>query len=152
MNLGNVGSVCANKECEMYEQEEGAHLISYGRSREGVQRYQCRHCLKVFNANKGTLFYRRKVSEEEIVSCLVLLAKGTSLSAIREAKGYKPETLLSWVKEAASHSEAITQVLMEEYEVGACQIDGLWSYVQHKGTKKRMKKRRNEEAAGARRF
>ncbi len=134
--LVKVGNFCPNEACGSYGKVKGSKIIKYGLSRAGRQRYQCKTCKKVFNANKGTIFYRRQKSSEEILECLALFAKGTSISALSEVKGYKTDTISSWLEEAARHSQIISQVLMKDYQVTASQVDGLWTYVRHKGSKK----------------
>jgi len=135
-----VGSFCPNQGCDSYGEIDSENIIKYGMSKQGRQRYRCKTCKKVFNENQGTLFYRRRKPASEILETLSLLSKGTSPAAICEAKGYKQETIMSWLKEAAEHTEAVSQVLLEDYQVSASQIDGLWSFVKHKGSKKGMKK------------
>jgi transposase-like protein len=147
--LGSVGDFCPHEGCENYGKVERNSIIKYGLSRAGRQRYQCKTCKKVFNENKGTLFYRRQVSSKEIIECLALLAKGTSMSALSEVKGYKADTIASWLSEAASHSEAVGQLLMKDYEVSRSQIDGLWSYVGHKGSKKGAVRQLRQVRSGA---
>ncbi len=57
------------------------------------------------------------------------------MNAIKISKGYKHETIGSWLAEAALHAQEVEVVLVQEYKVGASEIDGLWSFVQHKGKK-----------------
>jgi len=146
--LGEVGDFCPHEECDAYGKKGSGTIILYGQSKQGVQRYYCKVCKRAFNANYGTLFYRRRKSETEIIEVLSLLAKGTSISAITETKGYKSETIDSWLKEAALHAKQVTDILLTDYELEASQIDGLWSYVGHKAAKKGSKKRKPKEASG----
>ena len=85
---------------------------------------------------KGTLFYRRRTSADEIVEVLALLAEGERISSLVRVKGHKEETILEWLQEAAEHAEAVTAVLMADYQLTRGQIDGLWGYVGNKGEKK----------------
>ena len=147
--LGEVGSFCPHETCRAYGEVGAGNIIAYGKSRQGVQRYFCKSCERAFNANYGTLFYRRRKSAAEIIETLALLAKGTSLSAVVAAKGYKEETVQSWLEEAATHAEAVSTALLRDYDVSAAQIDGLWSFVAHKGSKKGAKKVQLREPSGA---
>jgi len=135
-----VGSYCPNTSCELYGKVGKDNVHKYGRSRQGLQRYLCNDCEKTFNENHGTLFYRKRKSPKEIIEVLVLLANGSNVSAIVEAKGYKAETIESWLIEAAEHGEEINAILLEGYNLGPSQIDGMWSFVKHKGSKKGSKK------------
>ena len=64
-----------------------------------------------------------------------MLAEGMRVSSIRRVKGFKEDTVLSWLREAAEHAEPVEAVLMDRYQVSQAQIDGLWAYVGHKGQK-----------------
>lgn len=147
--LGNVGSFCPHEGCTAYGEVGAGNVILYGKSKQGMQRFFCKSCERAFNANYGTLFYRRRKSASEIIETLALLAKGTSISAIVAAKGYKEETVQSWLEEAAAHAEEVSAALLKGYNVSAAQIDGLWSFVAHKGSKKGTKKAQLREHSGA---
>ena len=147
--LGEVGSFCPHEACVAYGEVGTGNVIQYGKSKQGVQRYYCKSCERAFNANYGTLFYRRRKSASEIIEVLALLAKGTSLSAVVAAKGYKEETIQSWLEEAAAHAEEVSTALLKGYNVSAAQVDSLWSFVAHKGSKKGTKKAQLRERSGA---
>jgi len=146
--LVEVGSFCGNKECEEYGEVGKGNIIKYGLSKQGRQRYRCKRCKKAFNENQGTIFYRRRKAEKEILETLSLLSKGTSPSAIVESKGYKQETIQSWLDGAAKHVEQVSAALLQDYQVSEAQVDGLWSFVKHKGSKKNMKKAKKQEPSG----
>ena len=146
--LGEVGSFCPHEACIAHGEVGAGNIILYGKSKQGIQRYCCKSCERAFSANYGTLFYRRRKSASEIIGTLALLAKGTSISAIVAAKGYKEETVQSWLEEAAAHAEEVSTALLKDYEVSAVQIDGLWSFVAHKGSKKGAKKAQPRERSG----
>jgi transposase-like protein len=130
-----VGEFCPNEACEVYGPVEGSCIVRYGKTAAGVQRYQCRICGRSFTATKGTLFYRKQTARKEIVETLALLAEGTRISSISRVKGIKEDTILGWLREAAAHAAQIEAVLMEQYQVGQAQIDGMWAYVGFKGQK-----------------
>jgi transposase-like protein len=96
----------------------------------------CKSCGRTFTETKGTLFYRRRVGESEIMETLALLADGVRISSISRAKGYKEDTILAWLREAARHAEQIEEILLSDYKLDRGQLDALWSYVGNKGEKK----------------
>ena len=51
-------------------------------------------------------------------------------------KGFKEDTILAWLREAAQHVEAVEDVLLAEFQVERGQLDALWAYVGNKGEKK----------------
>jgi hypothetical protein len=80
------------------------------------------------------MFYNRKTEEKDILECLALLAEGVRISSISRSKGFKEDTILSFLREAAHHAEQVEAILLNEYEISQVQIDGLWTYVGHKKT------------------
>ena len=147
--LTAAGAFCPNKECPLYASVEEGDLIKYGRSRRGVQRYHCKSCESTFTATRGTLFYRKRTPLKDILETLALLAEGVRISSLSRAKGFKEDTILRWLREAASHSQALEEVLMADYEVSKAQVDGLWTYVGNKGKKGATKNRaRISESSG----
>ena len=130
--LASVGDFCPNPDCEYYGDIEAKMIIRYGKIREGRQRYQCKSCKKTFNDRKGTMFYKRKTEEKDILECLALVAEGTRLSRISRAKSIKEDTFLSFLRKAAHPAKEVEAILLNDYEISQVQIDGLWTYVGHK--------------------
>ena len=106
----------------------------------GVQRYQCKTCQATFTATKGTLLFRKRTPEHEILETLALLAEGSRISSLSRAKGFKEDTILAWLRQAAQHADAVEEVLMKDFRVKRGQLDALWAYVQNKGEKKATQK------------
>src|SRR2546423_7831189 len=127
--LTSIGTFCPNMTCEHYGQLWQDNIIKFGRTRRGVQRYRCKSCLATFAATRGTLFYRRRTPAKDILETLALLAEGVRISSLARAKGFKADTILEWLREAARHAEAVEEVLLTNYRVSKAQIDGLWAYV-----------------------
>jgi len=132
VQLASVGEFCPNPDCECYGDVESKSIIRYGKTKKGRQRYQCKSCQKTFSERKGTMFYNRKTDEKDILECLALLAEGTRVSSLSRAKGFKEDTILSFLREAADHAEQIEAILLNDYQISQVQIDGLWTYVGHK--------------------
>ena len=133
-----VGAFCPNSECADYGQvqtDQQANIIRFGVTKAGHQRYQCKSCGRTFTATKGTLFYRRRASENEILKALAQLAEGSRISSVSCTTNHKEDTILAWLREAAKQVEAIEAVLLADYHVSRGQLDGLWAYVGNKGEK-----------------
>ena len=73
---------------------------------------------------------------QEILEVLALLAEGSRISSLTRVKGYKEDTILSWMREASQHSAKIDEILLKDFRVKRGQLDGLWAYVRNKGEKK----------------
>jgi transposase-like protein len=149
MQLAEVGQFCPNETCDFYQNLEDAQIIQYGKTSRGTQRYQCKHCGRTFVATKGTLFYGKHTPHKDILETLAMLAEGMRISSISRVKGFKEDTILGWLREAAHHAEQVEAILMSQYEVSRAQIDGLWAYVGHKGQKGDTPKTRSGARSGA---
>jgi transposase-like protein len=133
------GEFCPNEVCLDYGKRQSGqvqNLEKYGKTRKGVQRYRCQTCGKTFTATTGTIFFRKRTAEHEILETLALLAEGSRISSLSRAKGFKEDTILAWLREAAQQAEQIEAVLLKEFKVKRGQLDALWAYVGNKGEKK----------------
>jgi len=147
--LVKVGAFCPYEDCEDHGKTGTGNVRKYGKTDGGVQRYQCKRCGRTFTATRGTMFYRRRVEAHEIIDVLAMLAEGMRISSVTRVKGFKEDTILDWLREAARHAEAIEAVLLRDYRIGPAQIDALWAYVGHKGEKGGIPKARHAARSGA---
>ena len=137
--FAKAGDFCQEKRCPDYGKltgKERSHIIKFGTTKAGRQRYKCKSCQGTFTETKGTIFYRRRTAEGEIIDTLALIAEGNRISSLVRSKGHKEDTIIDWIREAGQHSEAVEEVLLANYQLTRGQIDGLWSFVGHKGEKK----------------
>ena len=137
--LAKPGDFCPNEGCRDYEKLQSAsqhNIIKAGKTKAGIQRYECTTCHHTFTATKGTLFYGKRTSAETILETLAFLAEGNRISSLSRVKGIKADTILSWLREAARHTEAVNDVLLKDFKVKRGQLDGLWLFIQNKGQKK----------------
>ena len=147
-----VGDFCPNTACADYgkKQGQGQHnIIKFGQTKAGRQRYKCKTCVQTFTETKGTMFYRRRTPDEEIIETLAFIAEGNRVSSLTRVKGHKEDTILDWLEEAAEHAEAIEAELLAKYRLQRGQLDGLWAYVGHKGAKKSIQRPRKKGSSGA---
>jgi len=137
--LAKPGDFCPNQECPDYEKLQSTsqhNIIKAGKTKAGVQRYECTTCHRTFTATKGTLFYGKRTSAETILETLAFLAEGNRISGLSRVKGIKEDTILSWLREAARHTDAVNEVLLKDFKIRRGQLDGLWLFIQNKGQKK----------------
>jgi transposase-like protein len=137
------GDFCPNEACSDYRKlQDGQqqNIKKIGKTPKGVQRYQCKTCHQTFTETTGTIFYRKRTPEQEILETLALLAEGSRISSLSRAKGHKEDTILAWLREAAQHAAQLEEVLMADFRVKRGQLDALWSYVGNKGEKRAIPK------------
>ena len=133
------GDFCPKGDCADYgklQDTQQKSIIRAGRTKTGMQRYKCLTCRRYFTETTGTIFYRKRTPQHEILEVLALLAEGNRISSLTRVKGYKEDTILSWLREASQHSAKIDEVLLKDFRVKRGQLDGLWAYVRNKGEKK----------------
>ena len=134
------GDFCPNEACPDYgrlqDSQTHRNIRKYGKTRAGVQRYQCRTCNRTFTETIGTIFYRKRTPEHEILETLALIGEGSRMSSLARVKGHKEDTIAAWLRAAAEHVEEIEERLMADYRLERGQLDALWAYVGNKGEKK----------------
>jgi transposase-like protein len=147
--LAEVGEFCPNADCKLYGEIAKAEIIRFGQTAKGTRRYRCKGCGQTFVETTGTLFYGKHTPHKEILETLALLAEGVRLASLTRTKGFKEDTILSWLREAAQHAAQVEALLMQNYQVTHAQIDALWTYVGHKGQKGAMPKAPKRVPSGA---
>src|SRR5579859_4653445 len=116
---------CPNPDCPQ------PHVVRNG-SHRGRQRYHCRNCKTYFGETQGTPMYNLKTPAAEVAQALLVVMRRGSLRAAEEITGHKYETISVWLKRAAAHAEALTQVLASDLHLNQVEIDEFWSFVQKK--------------------
>jgi len=74
------GDLCPNEACPDYgklQSGQQQNLEKFGRTRKGVQRFRCQTCGRTFTETTGTIFYRKRTPEHDILETLALLAEGS---------------------------------------------------------------------------
>jgi transposase-like protein len=135
LQLATIGTFCMNGACKDYQKILPENVVKYGQTEKSVQRYRCKTCKKTFTATKGTMFYRLRHSEEEVVECMAMVGDRNSLAAIHRIKGIKEETVTSWLEKAESQVKQIEEHFVVPHKLSRIQADALWSFVGHKGEK-----------------
>ncbi len=132
--IAAIGTFCLNEACEDYNKVDHENMIKSGKTDKGVQRYFCKTCKKSFTETKGTMFYRCRHTEDEIVEYMSILGDRNSLAAIHRIKGIKEETVMKWLEKASIHVEQFDHIVRKK-KISSVQLDALWTYVGHKGEK-----------------
>jgi transposase-like protein len=150
--LAQAGEFCPNPDCTDYgklQSKDQTNIIRFGKTKAGRQRFKCKTCADTFVETKGTIFYRRRTPENEIIESLALIAEGSRISSVARVKGHKKDTIIDWIQAAGDHAEAIEEVLLADYQIERGQLDGLWAYVCNKGEKRTTPKPTKPANSGA---
>jgi transposase-like protein len=149
--FAQVGDFCPNPGCCDYGERQRGNIIKFGKTKSGRQRYQCHSCDGTFTETRGTIFYRKRTPEREIMETLALIAEGSRVSSVARVKAHKEDTIVEWVRDAAQHAEVIEAELLKDFRVERGQLDAMWSYVGNKGEKRATQKPLRAVSFGVRR-
>ncbi len=145
-----VGDFCPKPDCSEYGELDKRNIIKFGKTQAGRQRYRCHSCEGTFTETKGTIFYRKRTPDREIVEALALIAEGSRVSSVARVKGHKEDTIVAWVRDAAQHAQAIEAELLKNFRIERGQLDAMWSYVGNKGEKRATQKQHTAVSSGVR--
>jgi hypothetical protein len=82
-----------------------------------------------------------KCERKYVTETLIFLAEGSRISRIARVKEHKEDSILTWLREAAEHAEAVEQVLLPTHK----QAQPNWQYLQV------VKQRENGRVVGTQR-
>src|SRR5579864_4621590 len=99
-----------------------SHVVRNG-SHRGRPRYCCRTCKTYFGDTHATPMYGLKTPAAEVAQALLIVMRRGSLRAAEEITGHKYETISAWLKRAAAHAAAITQVLASDLHLSQVEIE-----------------------------
>lgn len=148
--FAQVGDFCPKRGCGDYGERQNGNIIKFGKTKAGRQRYRCQSCGGTFTETKGTVFYRKRTPDREIIETLALIAEGSRISSVARVKGHKEDTVAEWLREAGEHSEAIEAELLKKYRIDRGQLDAMWSYVGNKGEKRAIPRQHKVVSSGVR--
>jgi transposase-like protein len=142
MDATNTKPPCPDPEC-------AAPRVVRNGTLKGRQRYHCKGCGAWFGETRGTPMYRLRTPPEEVGRALLVVMRRGSLRAAEEITGHKYETIGRWLRLAAEHAEALTEVLVHDLELSALEIDEFWSFVRRRSATSSRVIRRDGASAGA---
>ncbi len=119
---------CPEEECLYYGWLGRGNIISNGHPSGGPWRQlKCVACGKYFQETIGTVFYGSSVPAEDIMRAIATLCEGVSPRKVGRIFGVDKDTVLSWVVEAAKHSEAVIGYMVHNLELTQVQMDELYA-------------------------
>ena len=70
-----IEEFCSNPNCSDYGKKGLGNIVKYGHDKNGKQRFKCKTCNSVFVETKNTVFYNRKLTEDQIILICKLLVE-----------------------------------------------------------------------------
>ena len=88
---------------------------------------QCVSCEGYFSETHGTIFHGKHASPELIVRVLACLAEGLGIRGTARVFELDPNTILSWLVEAAEQLTALSASFLHEVHINQVQLDELYA-------------------------
>jgi len=120
---------CSNPNCLDYGKSGAGNIVKYGHHKNGRQRFKCKTCGCVFVETKNTVFYNRKLSEEQIIMICKLLVEKNGIRAIERIMEIHRDTVSDVVEDLARHAREVTDFLIRDVGLTEVQVDEMWSFV-----------------------
>jgi transposase-like protein len=120
---------CSNPNCRDYGERGAGNIVKYGHDRNGRQRFKCKTCGSVFVETKNTIFYNRKLSEDQIILICKLLVEKNGIRAIERIMDIHRDMVSNVVEYLARHAREVTDFLIKNVGLTEVQVDEMWSFV-----------------------
>lgn len=120
---------CSNPNCRDYGKRGAGNIVKYGHYKNGRQRFKCKTCGGVFVETKNTVFYNRKLSEDQIIMICKLLVEKNGIRAIERIMEIHRDTVSAVVEDLARHAKEVTDFLIRDVGLTEVQVDEMWSFV-----------------------
>jgi IS1 family transposase len=119
---------CPRRECRYYGWPGLGNIRANGHPGGGRWRQlECVVCGKCFMETSNTPFFGKRVAAETIGQALKALAEGLSIRATARVFEVDPNTIETWLSQAAEHLEAVSHFLIHDLHLTQVQVDELWA-------------------------
>jgi transposase-like protein len=107
LDLGNF--CCLNRRCVAYGRKGQGNLSRCGWSNTArtIRRLRCRTCDRRFSSRKGTVFFRGRLPEGEVVQILDHVFEGCGMRQTGRLTHHKEDTIIRYTKLAGRHAERL---------------------------------------------
>jgi hypothetical protein len=106
------------------------NIVKYGHDRNGRQRFKCKTCDSVFVETKNTIFYGRKLPQDQIISICKLLAEKNEVETIKRVTKVHKNTITSIIGDLEIHSGEMMDFLIKDVGLTELQVEEMWSFVE----------------------
>ena len=120
---------CSNQDCYDHGKWGAGNIVKYGHDKNGRQRFKCKTCDGVFVETKNTIFYNRKLPEEQIIMICKLLVERNGVRAIERIMEIHRDTVSDVINDLARHAREVTEFLIKNVGLTEVQVDEMWSFV-----------------------
>lgn len=119
---------CPKDECLYFGWVGLGNIQANGHPNSGRWRQlKCTICRKTFMETINTIFYRKQVPAEIIWMVLKSLAEGVGIRKTARIFDLDPNTVNTWLHQAARHMEAVSYHLIYNLHLEQVQVDEMWA-------------------------
>ena len=120
---------CSNQSCLDCGKIGTGNIVKYGHDKNGKQLFKCKTCGGVFAETKNTIFYNRKLSEDQIIMICKLLVEKNGIRAIECITEIHRDTISDVIKALVRHVREVTDFLINDVNLTKVQVDEMWSFI-----------------------
>lgn len=133
---------CPCKKCLYYGWTGLGNIRANGHPNGGRWRQlECIVCGKCFMETRNTIFFGKRVPAETIWRALKALAEGLDIRATARVFEVDPNTVETWLRQAAEHMEAVSDYLIHDLQLTQVQVDELWALLGKRDVEDQKKSR-----------
>lgn len=121
--------VCLNEKCPDFGRKDAGHITKKGFNAKGNQMFMCKTCGVRFPETKGTVFYNRHLTEEQIIMICKLLVEKNGIRAIERIMEIHRDTISRLIGDLARQARDVTDYLIKDVGLTNVEVDELWSFV-----------------------
>lgn len=126
---GTNNVVCQNLKCAYYTREKGKDITKAGVLGTGHQRYLCHHCGKTFVETKGTLLYKKHLSENQIIEICKHLVEKNGIRSIERLTGHHRDTISHTLEQLGEQARKVNEILIKNLHWGPVELDEMWTFL-----------------------
>jgi len=122
------GHCCPDPDCSYHGWLERGNIRANGHpGGQPWRQLQCVSCHGYFYETHGTIFHGKRSSPELIVHVIACLAEGLGIRGTARVFEIDPNTVLSWLIEAAEQLKAFSAYFLHELHLHQVQLDELYA-------------------------
>jgi len=121
---------CPNKACRDHGRYGLGNIALKERyGRKGTALLLCKTCRKTFSENRGTPFFKLRLSYDQLYQILTTLAQCGSVRGTAKIVGVNVKAVLRIIKVIGAHAEAFNDFMLQKLGMNQVQADEIWTYI-----------------------
>jgi LacI family transcriptional regulator len=107
LNCGDF--CCLNPRCVVYGRkgQGNLRLCGWTNAAKTIRQFKCRTCGRRFSSRKGTVFYRSRMGEGQVIQILEHVFEGCGMRQTGRLTRHKEDTVIRYTRLAGEHAELL---------------------------------------------